>query len=55
MFIFKFNLGYTQINQSTFIKDATKHWNIAPIEIKQCKTLFSAKHEIKKFVKTLPI
>ena len=41
--------------QSTFYSDAARLWNRAPDVIKNIKTLFSAKKEIKKFVLTLPI
>ena len=41
--------------KSTFINDGIKAWNLAPDVIKNCNSLFSAKKEIKKFVKTLPI
>ena len=47
--------GKTELRQSTFINDASKIWNNAPLTIKQSKTISSAKIEIKKFVKTLPI
>ena len=47
--------GKTELRQSSFINDAAKIWNNAPISVKQCKTLFGAKREIKKFVLTLPI
>ena len=39
----------------TFINDGIKAWNKAPDAIKNCNSLFSAKREIKKFVKTLQI
>ena len=35
--------------------DGAKGWNKTPIVIKNCKSLYSAKIEIKKFVKTLPV
>ena len=41
--------------RSTFINDAIKVWNLTPVSIKKCKSLFSVKREIKKFVSTLPI
>ena len=47
--------GHTQNNQSTFINDASRLWNNAPSTIKQCKTIYSAKTEIKKFVMSLPL
>ena len=42
--------GKTELRQSTFINDASKIWNNAPLTIKQSKTISSAKIEIKKFV-----
>ena len=42
-------------SQATFINDAIKVWNAAPLKIKTCKTLATAKKEIRKFVTTLPI
>ena len=36
-------------NQATFLNDAFKIWNVAPINIKNSKTLLSAKSEIRKF------
>ena len=47
--------GVSITSKNTFYNDAIKAWNLAPVSIKQCKTLWSAKNEIKKFVKTLPI
>ena len=48
-------LGKSNPTQSTFINDGIKAWNKAPISIKQCKSFYSAKKEIRKFVSTLPI
>ena len=42
-------------SQATFLNDAFKIWNAAPIEIKQSGTLAIAKKEIRKFIATLPI
>ena len=42
-------------SQATFLNDAFKLWNAAPIEIKNGNKLAVAKKEIRKFVKTLPI
>ena len=47
--------GKTELRQSSFVNDAANNWNTAPNIIKQSKSLFSAKREIKKFVQTLPI
>ena len=41
--------------QSTFYSDAARLWNKAPDAIKNSKTLFGAKKEIKKIILTLPI
>ena len=35
--------------------DGIKAWNLAPAKIKDCLTFASAKNEIKKFAKTIPI
>ena len=48
-------IGRSQLTQSTCISDAITLWNIAPGAITGSKTLFQAKREIKKYVKTLPI
>ena len=47
--------GVTIASKNTFYNDAIKAWNIAPLAIKSCKSIWSAKSEIKKYVKTLPI
>ena len=36
-------------------KDNIKAWNVAPLKIKSCSSYASAKTEIKKFVKSIPI
>ena len=41
--------------KACYINDGAKAWNKTPSIIKNCKSLFSAKIEIKKFVKTLPV
>ena len=41
--------------KSTFLKDSIRVWNRAPNVIKNSKSIYSAKIEIKKFVKTLPV
>ena len=48
-------LSYTELSKQTFINDGIKAWNTAPTNIKLCITFASAKNEIKKFVKTIPI
>ena len=45
----------TQKSQATFLNDAFKIWNTAPLEIKLSNKLAIAKKEIKKYVSTLPI
>ena len=47
--------GTTSLAQNTFYNDATKAWNLAPLDVKTCKTIWSAKKDIKKFMKTLPV
>jgi hypothetical protein len=39
----------------TFINDAAKIWNRAPVDIKESTSLYAAKKNIKKFVRSLPI
>ena len=38
-----------------YLNDAIKAWNKAPASIKLCKSIWSSKSEIKKFVQTLPV
>ena len=45
--------GKTELRQSSFVNDAAKNWNNAPINITQSKSLSNAKREIKIFVQTL--
>ena len=47
--------GFSEGTKSTFVNDSKKIWNMAPKVIKDCKNMFAAKAEIKKFVKTLPL
>ena len=47
--------GKTELRQSSFINDAAKIWNDAPISVKQCKSLSGAKREIRKLVLTFHI
>ena len=47
--------GKTELRQSSFVNDAAKNWNTAPINITQSKSLSNAKREIKKFAQTLPL
>ena len=48
-------LGTSNMAKQTFINDSARVWNRAPQTIKNCTSLYSAKKEIKKFVKTLPV
>ena len=41
--------------KSTYINNGVKIWNLAPQSLKDCKSLYTVKTEIKKFVKLLPI
>ena len=47
--------SFSELSKKTFINDGIKAWNKAPAKIKDCITYASAKNEIKKFVKTIPI
>ena len=47
--------SFTELSKSTFINDGIKACNLASMSIKECKTFVSAKNEIKKFVKIIPI
>ena len=47
--------GSSIIALNTYQNDASRIWNKAPISIKSCLSLYKAKKEIKKFLKTLPI
>ena len=47
--------GKSTVCFETFKNDAARAWNKAPNEIKECKSLYSVKKCIRKFVSTLPI
>ena len=47
--------GVSDLSKKSFINDGVKLWNRCPNNIKQSKSLISAKREIKKFVLNLPI
>ena len=47
--------GSSHIQSCTFMNDAARVWNSAPMAIKDCKTLIYVKKQIKIHVKTLPI
>ena len=49
------DIGRSNLTQSTCISDAIKLWNAAPGAITESKSLYQAKREIKKFVRSLPI
>ena len=42
--------GSSQVQSQSFINDAARVWNSAPKEIKECKTLFSAKKLIPIYI-----
>ena len=44
-----------KMSKNSFNIDAAKVWNMAPNEVRNATTLNSAKSEIKKHCKTLPI
>ena len=44
-----------ELSSRTFINDVTNVWNQAPKFVKMAETIYSAKKEIKKFEKMLPI
>ena len=47
--------GKSKIQSQTFVNDAALLWNRAPKSIKECKTLATAKKQIKIFINTLPL
>ena len=47
--------GKTKIIQDSYTRDTGRIWNRAPIAIKDALSIRSAKMEIKKYCKTLPI
>ena len=47
--------GKSLISQNTFLNDSKKVWNAAPQNIRDCKSLYTVKKEIKKYVATLPL
>ena len=48
-------IGKTALTQRTSVSDSIHLWNRAPNNVKDSKTLYQAKKEIKVFVKLLPI
>ena len=47
--------GKTGIQDATFINDAARMWNQAPLALKQCNSIHSVKKQIKIYIKSLPI
>ena len=47
--------SFSERSKNTFINDGIVAWNQAPVKIKECNSFATAKNEIKKFVRTLPI
>ena len=47
-------IGLSENSKKTLINDGVRLWNRCPSIIKQSKSLFTAKKEIKKFVINLP-
>ena len=49
------DLGKSTLTQGTCLSDAIKIWNSAPLTITNNISLFVAKKEIKKYVRSLPV
>ena len=47
--------GRYKTTQASFVRDAGRLWNRAPNAIKESLTIATAKREIKKYCKTIPI
>ena len=47
--------GISALARCSYQNDSSRLWNRAPLSINSCKSLYSAKKEIKKFVTSLPI
>ena len=47
--------GRTKTGRQSFMGDAPRLWNKAPMTIKLAKTLYKAKKEIKIYCKTIPV
>ena len=47
--------GHSKLQMQSFFNDAARIWNLAPNQIKECKSIGTVKQCIKTFVKTLPI
>ena len=48
-------IGRSNLMQSSCVSDAVKLWNMAPKEITECRSMYQAKNQIKKYIRTLPI
>ena len=48
-------IGRSNLTQNTCVSDAIRIWNLAPTSFTDSTTLYKAKKESKKFVKSLPI
>ncbi len=48
-------VGHSKITTQSFVGDASRVWNKAPLKIKEAKTIGSAKNAIKAYCKTIPI
>ena len=48
-------IGRTTLTKKTCVSDAIRLWNLSPDGIKESETVYKAKTEIKRFVKTLPM
>ena len=46
--------GFSEQCLKTYVNDGVRLWNKAPSILKNSKSLFTVKKEIKKFVKILP-
>ena len=46
---------HSSYTSTSFIHDAAKLWNLTPVSLRECKSIYSAKKLIRAFVLTLPI
>ena len=47
--------GKNEMCNTSFLHDASKNWNTAPLNIKQCTSIYKVKKAIKQFATTLPL
>ena len=40
---------------TSFLNDAAKLWNLTPLSLRECKSIYSAKKQIRTFVTSLPL